>query len=59
MPGVSSTERRPIPRPVWYLGWTSFLTDAATEIVYPLLPVYLSRVLAARAMNGRAALEMT
>jgi MFS family permease len=30
---------------VWLLGWTSFFTDAATEMIYPLLPVYLSRVL--------------
>lgn len=41
----------PIPRPVWLLGWTSLLTDAATEIIYPLLPVYLSRVLGAGAMS--------
>ena len=36
-----------IPRPVWLLGWSSLFTDAATEMIYPLLPVYLSRVLAA------------
>lgn len=36
-----------IPRPVWLLGWTSLLTDAATETIYPLLPIYLSRVLGA------------
>jgi MFS family permease len=34
-----------IPRPVWLLGWSSLFTDAATEMIYPLLPVYLSRVL--------------
>jgi MFS family permease len=34
-----------IPRPVWFLGWTSLFTDAATEMIYPLLPIYLSRVL--------------
>ena len=34
-----------IPRPVWLLGWASLFTDAATEMIYPLLPVYLSRVL--------------
>ena len=33
-----------IPRPVWLLGWSSLFTDAATEMIYPLLPVYLSRV---------------
>jgi MFS family permease len=36
-----------IPRPVWLLGWSSWFTDAATEMIYPLLPVYLSRVLGA------------
>ena len=40
-----------IPRPVWLLGWTSFFTDSATEMIYPLLPVYLSRVLGASAAS--------
>jgi MFS family permease len=39
-----------IPRPVWLLGWASLFTDAATEMIYPLLPVYLSRVLGASAV---------
>lgn len=40
-----------IPRPVWLLGWSSLFTDAATEMIYPLLPVYLSRVLGAGAFS--------
>jgi len=40
-----------IPRPVWFLGLTSLFTDAATEMIYPLLPVYLSRVLGASAVS--------
>jgi MFS family permease len=40
-----------IPRSVWFLGWVSLFTDAATEMIYPLLPVYLSRVLGASAMS--------
>jgi MFS family permease len=44
-------ERAPIPRPVWFLGWTSLCTDAATEMIYPLLPIYLSRVLGAGAAS--------
>jgi MFS family permease len=40
-----------IPRPVWFLGWTSLFTDAATEVIYPLLPVYLSRILGASAAS--------
>jgi MFS family permease len=49
MPAEPST--RPIPRPVWFLGWTSLFTDAATEMIYPLLPIYLSRVLGAGAAS--------
>jgi MFS family permease len=40
-----------IPRPVWLLGLASLFTDAATEMIYPLLPVYLSRVLGASALS--------
>ena len=40
-----------IPRPVWLLGWSSLFTDAATEMIYPLLPAYLSRVLGAGALS--------
>lgn len=40
--------RRPrIPRAVWVLGLTSLLTDASSEMIYPLLPLYLSAVLGA------------
>lgn len=44
-------QKPPIPRPVWFLGWTSLFTDASTEMIYPLLPVYLSRVLGATAVS--------
>src|SRR5712671_1440723 len=40
-----------IPRPVWLLGWVSLATDAATELVYPLLPFFLTRVLYANAVS--------
>ena len=40
-----------LPRPVWLLGWVSFFTDTATEMVYPLLPIFLTRVLGAGAMS--------
>src|ERR1051325_10892270 len=46
-----SDEKTEIPRPVWFLGWTSLFTDAATEMICPLLPVYLSRVLGASAVS--------
>jgi MFS family permease len=47
------SDRRPasIPRPVWFLGFTSLFTDAATEMIYPLLPVYLMQVLGASAVS--------
>jgi MFS family permease len=44
---VKESSSNGIPRPVWLLGWTSLFTDAATEMIYPLLPIYLSQVLRA------------
>ena len=40
-----------LPRPVWLLGWVSLATDAASELVYPLLPFFLTRVLHAGAVS--------
>ena len=48
---TDTVEKPSIPRPVWFLGWTSLFTDASTEMIYPLLPVYLSRVLGASAVS--------
>ena len=50
MPNMIGDKPR-IPRPVWFLGWTSLFTDAASELIYSLLPVYLSRVLGASAVS--------
>jgi MFS family permease len=36
-----------LPGTVWVLGVISLLNDAASELVYPLLPLYLATVLAA------------
>jgi MFS family permease len=36
-----------LPRTVWLLGLISFLNDAASELVYPLLPLYLTAAFAA------------
>ena len=33
------------------LGWVSLATDAATEAIYPLLPLFLTRVLGAGAIS--------
>lgn len=40
-----------IPRGVWLLGLASLFTDAATEMAYPLLPLFLSQVLGAGALS--------
>ena len=53
-PVQAEGERRPLfglPRPVWLLGLTSLLTDTASEAIYPLLPIYLTRVLGAGAVS--------
>ncbi len=42
---MPNRSRTPLPRPVRLLGWVSLLTDAATEAVYPLLPVFITQVL--------------
>src|SRR5512134_1278926 len=34
-------------RSIWSLGWVSFLTDVSTEMIYPLLPTFLTRTLGA------------
>jgi MFS family permease len=36
-----------LPRTVWLLAAISLLNDAASELVYPLIPLYLATVLAA------------
>ena len=36
-----------LPRSVWLIGLISFLNDAASEMVYPLMPLYLATVLMA------------
>ncbi len=40
-----------LSRPVWLIGWVSFFTDMASEMVYPLLPLFLTQVLGAGAMS--------
>ncbi|MFQ6014498.1 MAG: MFS transporter [Anaerolineae bacterium] len=36
-----------LERNIFVLGWVSFFTDASTEMIYPLLPLFLSNVLGA------------
>ncbi len=39
------------PKPVWLLGLGSLFTDTASEAIYPLLPLFLTRVIGAGAMS--------
>ena len=50
-PIILTGKTMPLPRPVWLLGWVSFFTDTASEMVYPLMPLFLTRVLGAGAMS--------
>jgi MFS family permease len=36
-----------LPTGVWIFGWISFVTDTASEAVYPLLPIFLTTVVGA------------
>ncbi len=45
------TAPAPLPRPVKLLGWTSLFTDAATEAIYPLIPIFVTRVLGGTAVS--------
>jgi len=38
---------RGLPRSVWVLGLVSFFNDTASEMLYPLLPIFITQVLGA------------
>lgn len=44
-------ERMGFPPLVWLLGAISLVTDTASEAIYPLLPLFLTEVLGARALS--------
>src|SRR5512139_2976415 len=53
-PSDNREQGRPLlglPRPVWLLGLGSLFTDTASEAIYPLLPLFLTRVLGAGALS--------
>jgi len=50
-PSGNPLDRFGLSRPVWLLGWVSFFTDMASEMVYPLLPLFLTRILGGSAMS--------
>ncbi len=39
--------REPLPPLIRQLGWVSFFTDAASELLYPLIPIFLTITLGA------------
>ncbi len=41
---MTEPARRALPAEVWRLGWVSFFTDLATEMIYPLLPGFILRL---------------
>lgn len=43
--GTPSTPRRPLPRDVKALGLVSLLNDASSEMIFPLLPAFVTGVL--------------
>lgn len=50
-PRLSVADLRHLPRNVWLLGWTSLFTDMASEAIYPLLPLFLTRIIGAGAVS--------
>jgi MFS family permease len=36
-----------LPKNVWNLGWVSFFNDVSSEMIYPLLPLFLTQTLGA------------
>jgi len=46
---------RGLPRDVWLVGLISLVNDSASDLIYPLLPLYLTSVLLA----GPKALGLT
>ena len=44
---TAARAREPLPDVVKSLGWVSFFTDAATEMVYPVIPIFLTVTLGA------------
>lgn len=45
MTETDSTASPQLPRSVWVLSWISFFADVSSEMVYPILPLFLVQVL--------------
>ena len=42
---------KPLPKQVWLLSWVSFFADVSSEMIYPLLPLYVISVLGTSKMQ--------
>ena len=40
-----SVSATPLPRSIWILSWISFFADVSSEMVYPILPLFMVQVL--------------
>lgn len=40
-------DKQSVPRQVWILGFVSFFNDIASEMLYPILPIFLTQTLGA------------
>jgi MFS family permease len=47
----TKSKRRPLSREVVLLGWVSFFNDVSSEMIYPLLPLFMVAVLGASATS--------
>ena len=61
MPNNPESMPTPLPRSVWILSWVSFFADISSEMMYPILPLFLVGSLGASetqlgAMEGGAVL---
>ncbi len=48
---MSAQTRKPLSRDVILLGWVSFFNDVSSEMIYPLLPLFMVAVLGASATS--------
>ena len=44
---VIANSLKSLPRTVWLIGLISLVNDAASELIYPLIPLYLTSILMA------------
>ena len=44
---IRSQSKNKIPKTVWTLGFISFFNDISSEMLYPILPIFLTQVLGA------------